>query len=1203
MTFKSLLPTHLTKELEPYKEAFDFALDPKNKEITNIAVTGNYGAGKSSVISSYFHQKNQHKPTEYVDDCFLRKPIGKKEITISLATFKLRSTDGTDSSDKPNSSSESSQQSDKKNATAIQNIEFNILQQLIHKTHPNQLPKSRFERIIHKHNDNEYVFSTITMVLLLLTFVSIGLISEWKILEKFSILIGFEPNPFFSFIPAFSILGLILLATRYCVHSNLFHKKDMQSIDILKGQVAFKNKDNQSVLNLFLDEILYFFEQTHYDVVIFEDLDRLEHKEIFIRLREINLITNNSEQVQRPIKFIYAIKDDLFHDQETRVKFFDFIIPIIPVMDFDNSYNHLQEEIKRIDINAFHALNEGRLLRDISDRIYDMRLLINIVNEYAIYLAKERINNISDDKTSERSNSTADIIGEPNIIDASNQVHENSNTIDNSIEKTDTTNTNSLSVTHQRLRTIFALVVYKNLMPEDFSLIQSKQSILCKIVDDYRSNQLLKNILDQWKDDYGILKKQIPELSTQTKISSKNLKIEIINKLLLPEIFISQNIYTGPNYHNKTIFDDRAKIHFFDNIIKRDTPISQQTFYLENNTAFSSPQLSANIINSCLDQYDQQEQELIDEFDESLADLNDEVSALNFKINQRYSFAETIRILQEEDHFNEWEKKYYQLELPKHTEMSDSYSDQPNDMRPKYKIKPIIFMLIRRNYINQTYINYISLSHESANELREFRNAISDNMHFEQVFHLSLTENAISKFLREEETILSEHARSLAIVNPYLISYLLKQKHLEGPSSQQNNSFLSYIINFHYSARYFNLKFLTKYIDWSLNQSEYKDYSPYLIQEIFVDTSPFIYIFEDKRSHNFRDLPEEIKKLLLLILISIESNTNIKYEKEIKPLLSSITDFINCFDYLGLHDHAVKNVISWLIATNMQIDLTTPNTDTNSFSYKLFRAVMESSLYKITAQNIIHIFEYDNHSTDALNTMHYSTLCETYNDESEVRKYIEENIVTYVNDILIAKKLSTQEKPENVIRLINNELLDNNQRIEIIKQNTDFIFENNLSEIDFEKIIQRIENNISFGQQLLELDLEYRKRDQSLIQPTWFNLYYLLTGSELIPQKNQAQWLESIYDKVSEITELDDKEKTALKKVVIFNDQLSNDAYAHLVSTLLLKATNDELEELIKLQWEKIQILMDLKLIELSQESTDMIYTTFINPTQEEDDE
>ncbi|MGL4674680.1 MAG: hypothetical protein ACRCXK_07450, partial [Wohlfahrtiimonas sp.] len=298
MLFKSLLPIHLTKELEPYQEAFDFALDPTNKDITNIAVTGNYGAGKSSVISSYFHQKNQNKTTEYIDDCFLRKPISNKEITISLATFKLRSTVGTDSSDKHNSGSESSQQSDKKNATAIQNIEFNILQQLIHKTHPNQLPKSRFERIIHKHNNNVYVFSTITMALLLLTFVSIGLISEWKIVEKFSNLIDFEPNPLFSFIPAFSILALIILATRYCVHSNLFHKKDMQSIDILKGQVAFKNKDNQSVLNLFLDEILYFFEQTHYDVVIFEDLDRLEHKEIFIRLREINLIINNSEQVQ-----------------------------------------------------------------------------------------------------------------------------------------------------------------------------------------------------------------------------------------------------------------------------------------------------------------------------------------------------------------------------------------------------------------------------------------------------------------------------------------------------------------------------------------------------------------------------------------------------------------------------------------------------------------------------------------------------------------------------------------------------------------------------------------------------------------------------------------------------------------------------------------------------------------------------------------
>ena len=35
-----------------YYKAFDFAL--KNRNVHNVAITGNYGSGKSSVIDSYF---------------------------------------------------------------------------------------------------------------------------------------------------------------------------------------------------------------------------------------------------------------------------------------------------------------------------------------------------------------------------------------------------------------------------------------------------------------------------------------------------------------------------------------------------------------------------------------------------------------------------------------------------------------------------------------------------------------------------------------------------------------------------------------------------------------------------------------------------------------------------------------------------------------------------------------------------------------------------------------------------------------------------------------------------------------------------------------------------------------------------------------------------------------------------------------------
>ena len=94
--------------------------------------------------------------------------------------------------------------------------------------------------------------------------------------------------------------------------------------------------ENNSIFNKHLDEILYFFQVTDYNVVIIEDLDRFGTPNIFLKLRELNQLINESKIVDRHITFIYAIKDDIFKDEE-RTKFFDFIITVIPVINPSNS--------------------------------------------------------------------------------------------------------------------------------------------------------------------------------------------------------------------------------------------------------------------------------------------------------------------------------------------------------------------------------------------------------------------------------------------------------------------------------------------------------------------------------------------------------------------------------------------------------------------------------------------------------------------------------------------------------------------------------------------------------------------------------------------------------------------------------------------------------------------------------------------------
>ena len=60
MKFKKLTPNY-NIDITTYEESLDFVF--RNNDVNNIALSGNYGAGKSSVIGAY---ENRHKERKYV---------------------------------------------------------------------------------------------------------------------------------------------------------------------------------------------------------------------------------------------------------------------------------------------------------------------------------------------------------------------------------------------------------------------------------------------------------------------------------------------------------------------------------------------------------------------------------------------------------------------------------------------------------------------------------------------------------------------------------------------------------------------------------------------------------------------------------------------------------------------------------------------------------------------------------------------------------------------------------------------------------------------------------------------------------------------------------------------------------------------------------------------------------------------------------
>lgn len=404
----------------------------KNQRISNLALTGAYGSGKSTILRTF---EKQHPEYNY--------------LNISLATF-----------------------GDDENIQTINqdSIEKSILQQMFYREKSKKLQHSRFKKI---HNSKIWTFFINTALLMLWLFSIVYLLQNESIL-KLSIIATFkafmsETLPAFNYlIPIYFLMGLSFLLFNFL---KIINKMEISKLDAKGGELTLKQavSSDVSILNKHLDEILYFFEVTSYNVVVFEDLDRFEKPNIFTKLREINTIVNNSKQIDRHIVFIYAIKDDIFKDDKTRTKFFDFILPVIPIINSSNSESFLKKKFEHeIEISV-------EFLEDISLYIDDMRTLNNIYNEYIIYSDQIEIKSVKRNK-------------------------------------------------------ILGMIVYKNIYPEDFANLNQNKGILFDVFN--QKNIYIEKIIAENVQTIHSKKEEILKIENEALESIKDVRAVYVYALV-----------------------------------------------------------------------------------------------------------------------------------------------------------------------------------------------------------------------------------------------------------------------------------------------------------------------------------------------------------------------------------------------------------------------------------------------------------------------------------------------------------------------------------------------------------------------------------------------------------------------------------------------------------------------------------------------
>lgn len=363
--FRSLAPVTSEIKFNRYRNMFKTAFS--KKYIANIAVTGPYASGKSSIIQACKEQ--------YGDDKF---------ITLSLTNFNNNETD--------------LQSNIIIRENKEEDLEAQLINQLIHKIDSKKIEESRF-LISHKidsdlKNIKDKICKNKKIIFLLVSSITILLLSgdmfanTTNLIEKYFskyINIIFSIFEAVKLIAIFIIAGIVIKFFPSMLYQiiSLIKKNKFRRINLYGNEIELFTSDDTSIFDKHTDEILYLFENAGVNYFIFEDIDRYEDVTVFKKLREINILLNDKRKRENKplIKFIYLICDNMFTAEE-RTKFFDFIIPVVPFIHKGNSYDYM---IKQLFPEEAKNEKNKKFLIKISLFIDNARILKNIANEYYIY--------------------------------------------------------------------------------------------------------------------------------------------------------------------------------------------------------------------------------------------------------------------------------------------------------------------------------------------------------------------------------------------------------------------------------------------------------------------------------------------------------------------------------------------------------------------------------------------------------------------------------------------------------------------------------------------------------------------------------------------------------------------------------------------------------------------------------------------------
>lgn len=390
LSSKKSITTEDREKFSSYFRYLDEGLNNPNNY--NIAISGKYGSGKSTIIDSYLNEKNSTD--------FLR---------VSLASFSFESTNSDNKSSNINNvdfdgesdTSANDQLQIKKFSQENSKLEQSIINQILYQIDSKLIPLTNFKI---KHpvtfwSKIFFLFESLTILLMLARNFKMLDIKYSFILDIFNV-----PIPFSVYSLLTACLVCFLLINTWSVLKHIQFRSLKISLKNIDANIVDLN-DNDNLFEKYINEIIYLFQSSNKKVLIIEDIDRFDDLSIFQQLRELNIKLNSTVTTdkfnffkkiflkifgpffkkndiltpkQTKWTFLYLVRDDIFSDATDRVKFFDLIIPVIPYVTASNSALKLKNLFQGVSI-------DNKLFDILGTYIYDYRLLKNTYNEFLVF--------------------------------------------------------------------------------------------------------------------------------------------------------------------------------------------------------------------------------------------------------------------------------------------------------------------------------------------------------------------------------------------------------------------------------------------------------------------------------------------------------------------------------------------------------------------------------------------------------------------------------------------------------------------------------------------------------------------------------------------------------------------------------------------------------------------------------------------------